>query len=221
MLYCFIHVFIFCFNFCFKAPDNNGKDDADQLNSDLEDFDLVESDGSECESKPSFVMRIHSETSECPDNCFKEAFHESVTELPTDVHEFNEDHLRLTTDDNQTAKFYLQQGQKTIETKPKIWSLAQTATSLNQADYSSCMHKGTSCSSSNCVSNSDITNRKQESPVATLRNWVDGVFLDPLFRHTDLNQTFSNSTELWTEVISSQNNYHEHAGPITASQHAS
>ncbi len=212
-----MHVFMFCLNICFKAPDNHGKDYADQLHSDLEDFDQAES---ECESNPSFVMRVHSETSECPDNRFKEAFHESVTELPTDVHEFNEDRLRLTDEDNQTAKFYPQQGQKTIETKPKIWSLAQTATSLNQADYSSCMHKGTSCSSSNCGSDSDMTKRKQESPVATLRNWVDGVFHDPLFRHTDLNQTFSNSTEQWTEGFSSQNNYHEHSGP-TASQHTS
>ncbi|XP_016371768.1 iroquois-class homeodomain protein IRX-4b [Sinocyclocheilus rhinocerous] len=204
-----------------EFSDNHGKDDADQLHSDLEDFDLVESDGSECESKPSFVMHVRSETSECPDNHFKEAFHESVTKLARDVHEFGEDRLRLTTEDNQTAKFYLQQGQKTIETRPKIWSLAQTATSLNQADYSSCMHKGTSCSSSNCDSDSDITKRKQESPVATLRNWVDGVFHDPLFRHTNLNQTFSNSTELWTEAISSQNNYHEHSGPITSSLHTS
>ncbi|XP_043073196.1 iroquois-class homeodomain protein IRX-4b isoform X2 [Puntigrus tetrazona] len=205
----------------FNAPDNHGKDDADQLHSDLEDFDLVESDGSECESKPSFVARVRSETSACPDNRFEEAFHESVTELPTDVREFNEDRLRLAAEDNQTAKFYLQQGQKTIGIKPKIWSLAQTATSLNQADYSSCMHKGTSCSSSNCDSDTDVTKRKQESPVATLRNWVDGVFHDPLFRHTDLNQTFSSSTELWTEGISSQNNYHKHSGPITASQHTS
>ncbi|XP_051728781.1 iroquois-class homeodomain protein IRX-4b [Ctenopharyngodon idella] len=192
--------------------DNQGKDDTDQLHSDLDDFDLVESDGSECESKPSFVMHVRSETSEFPDNRFKE----SITELPSGVHEFSEDQLlRPTAEDNQTAKFYLQQGQKTIETKPKIWSLAQTATSLNQADYSSCMHKGTSCSSSNC--DSDIK-RKQESPVATLRNWVDGVFHDPLFRHTNFNQTFSNSTELWTEAISSQNTYHEHSEPITSSQ---
>uniref|UniRef100_A0A8C2BTY9 Iroquois homeobox 4b n=1 Tax=Cyprinus carpio TaxID=7962 RepID=A0A8C2BTY9_CYPCA len=201
--------------------DSHGKDDADQLHSDLEDFDLVESDGSECESKPSFVMRVCSETSECPANLFKKALHESVTELPTDVHAFNDDRLRRTSEHNQTVKFYLQQGQKTTETKPKIWSLAQTATSLNQADYSSCMLKGTSCSSSNCDSDSDITKRKQESPVATLRNWVDGVFHDPLFRDTNLNQTFSNSTELWTEGISSQNNYHEHSGPITASKHTS
>ncbi|XP_026145973.1 iroquois-class homeodomain protein irx-4-B-like [Carassius auratus] len=205
----------------FNAPDSHGKDDADQLHSDLEDFDLVGSDGSECESKPSVVMRVCSETSECPDNRFKEDFHESVSKLLTDVHEFNEDQLILTSEDNQTAKFYLQQGQKTTEPKPKIWSLAQTATSLNQADYSSCMLKGTSCSSSNCDSDSDITKRKQVSPVATLTNWVDGVFHDPLFMHTNLNQIFNNSTELWTEGISSQNKYHEDSRPITNSQHTS
>lgn len=197
-----------------EFDDNQEKDDTDQLHSDLDDFDLVESDGSECDSKPSFVMHVRSETSECPDNRFKEP----VTELPRGVHEFGEDRLRPTAEVNQTAKFYLQQGQKIIETKPKIWSLAQTATSLNQADYSSCMHKGTSCSSSNCDSDSDVIKRKQESPVATLRNWVDGVFHDPLFRHTNFNQTFSNSTELWTEAISSQNTYHEHSEPITSSQ---
>ncbi|XP_056335167.1 iroquois-class homeodomain protein IRX-4b [Danio aesculapii] len=198
--------------------DNHGKDDTEQLHSDLDDFDLVESDGSECESKPSFVVRVHSETSEHPETHFKDAFHESVTELTRGVHEFSEDRMRAPAEDHQMAKFYLQQGQKTNETKPKIWSLAQTATSLNQVDYSSCMHKRTACPSSNCDSDSDITKRKQESPVATLRNWVDGVFHDPLFRHNNLNQTFSNSTELWTDAISSQNNYHEHSGtPITSS----
>ncbi|XP_051526163.1 iroquois-class homeodomain protein IRX-4-like [Myxocyprinus asiaticus] len=200
-----------------KTNDNNGKDDTDQLHSDLEDLDLVDSDGSECESKPPFVMHVRSEAHGCPDT---EPFHDTITEFSRDVHEFSEDHLRPTSENNQTAKFYLQQDQKTIETKPKIWSLAQTATSLSQGDYSSCMHKGQGMScSTNSDSDSDIAKRQQESPVATLRNWVDGVFHDPLFRHTNLNQTCSNSTEFWTDAISTQNSYHEHSGPITSSQH--
>ncbi|KAA0710644.1 Iroquois-class homeodomain protein irx-4-A [Triplophysa tibetana] len=177
---------------------NKGKEDTDQLHSDLEDFDLVESDSSECDSK-SFA-----EANKYQDNTFEESFHES-TEFPRGVHEFSEDRLEPITEDNQTI--YLQ-GQKIIETKPKIWSLAQTATSLNQAGYSSCMHK----SSTNC--DSDLTKRKQESPVATLRNWVDGVFHDPIFRH----QTLSNFTELWTEATSPENNYQEHSGPISSQQ---
>ncbi|XP_051991267.1 iroquois-class homeodomain protein irx-4-A-like [Xyrauchen texanus] len=199
--------------------DNHGMDDTDQHHSDLEDFDLVESDGSECELKPSFVMNVHSKAPQCPNNSFTEPFHETIAELSSGVHEFSEDRLRPTTENNQMAKLYLQRDQNTLETKPKIWSLAQTVTSLNQADYSSCMHKdhGTSCSTN---TDSDITKRQKESPVATLRNWVDGVFHDPLFRHTHLNQTCSNSTELWTDAISSLNNYHEHSGPITSSQNS-
>ncbi|XP_051948579.1 iroquois-class homeodomain protein IRX-4b [Xyrauchen texanus] len=195
-----------------KTNDNNGKDDTDQLHSDLEDLDLVDSDGSECELKPPFVVRVRSEAHGCPDT---EPFHDTITELSRDVPEFSEDLLRPT---SETAKFYIQRDQKTIETKPKIWSLAQTATSLSQDDYSSCMHKGqgTSCST-NSDSDSDIKKRQQESPVATLRNWVDGVFPDPLFRHTNLNQTCSNSTEFWTDAIFTQNSYHEHSGPITSS----
>lgn len=203
---CVQNCFVTCLNICFTTLDNNGKDDTDQLHSDLEDFDLVESDSSECDSK-SFA-----EANKYQDDAFEESFHES-TEFPRGVHEFSEDRLKPTTEDNQT-KFYLQ-GQKTIETKPKIWSLAQTATSLNQAGYSSCMHKSQGSCSTNC--DSDV-NRKQESPVATLRNWVDGVFHDPIFRHTILNQTLSSSTELWTEAIPTENNYQEHSGSICPQQ---
>ncbi|XP_023684784.2 iroquois-class homeodomain protein irx-4-like [Paramormyrops kingsleyae] len=74
--------------------------------------------------------------------------------------------------------------------KPKIWSLAHTAISLNPAEYPSCMHK---CASpvSNSVKSMD---RQQDSPVATLRSWVDGVFHDPLFRHRSVNQVLVNTT---------------------------
>ncbi|XP_065138532.1 iroquois-class homeodomain protein IRX-4b [Paramisgurnus dabryanus] len=181
--------------------DNSGNEEGDQLHSDLEDFDLVESDCSECETKRSSAGS-------------NESLDESITELPRGVHKFLEARLKPTASVNQTTEFYLQ-GQRTTETKPKIWSLAQTATSLNQAGYSSCMHKSqeTSCSA-NC--DTDITNRKQESPVDTLRNWVDGVFHDHVFQHTNLNRTFSSSTELWTEVISPQNNYQEHSGHFSS-----
>lgn len=187
--------------------DNNGKDDTDQLHSDLEDFDLVDSDSSECESKSFAGVNKYQDST----SYIEESFHES-SELQRGrpIHEFSEDHPQPTTEDKQT-KFFIQ---KTIETKPKIWSLAQTATSFNQVSYSSCMHKSqeTLCST-NCDSD---TNRKQESPVATLRNWVDGVFHDPIFRHTNINQTLN--TELWTEAISPENNYQEHSGPISSQQ---
>ncbi|KAJ8395255.1 hypothetical protein AAFF_G00034570 [Aldrovandia affinis] len=42
-----------------------------------------------------------------------------------------------------------------------------------------------------------VMDRQQDSPVATLRNWVDGVFHDPLFRHNTLNQALANTTVSW------------------------
>ncbi|XP_010184929.1 PREDICTED: iroquois-class homeodomain protein IRX-4-like [Mesitornis unicolor] len=42
-----------------------------------------------------------------------------------------------------------------------------------------------------------VIDRHQDSPVTNLRNWVDGVFHDPLFRHSTLNQALSNTTVSW------------------------
>ncbi|XP_057646116.1 iroquois-class homeodomain protein IRX-4 [Chionomys nivalis] len=92
-----------------------------------------------------------------------------------------------------------------LETKPRIWSLAHTATAaaataLNQTEFPSCMLKrqgpaGASSAppaSSPAVSApSGALERHQDSPVTSLRNWVDGVFHDPILRHSTLNQAWA------------------------------
>lgn len=97
-----------------------------------------------------------------------------------------------------------QQQQQLLEggSKPRIWSLAHTATSLNQAEYPSCMLKrpqgGSSAPGPPVPPAVSVIERPpKDSPVTNLRNWVDGVFHDPLFRHSTLNQALSNTTVSW------------------------
>ncbi|NWH75432.1 IRX4 protein, partial [Piaya cayana] len=96
------------------------------------------------------------------------------------------------------SKLCFPQGQPLLEAKPRIWSLAHTATSLNQAEYPSCMLKRQGGSAAAAVpAPLGVIDRHQDSPVANLRNWVDGVFHDPLFRHSTLNQALSSTTVSW------------------------
>ncbi|XP_067148525.1 iroquois-class homeodomain protein IRX-4 [Apteryx mantelli] len=96
------------------------------------------------------------------------------------------------------AKMCFQPGQQLLEAKPRIWSLAHTATSLNQAEYPSCMLKRQGAATAVAVSAPlGVIDRHQDSPVTSLRNWVDGVFHDPLFRHSTLNQALGNTTVSW------------------------
>lgn len=98
-----------------------------------------------------------------------------------------------------------QQGHQILDGKPRIWSLAQTATSLNQTEYPSCMLRcqpppPPSSLTPSPAATSPVTglDNRQDSPVTTLRNWVDGVFHDPLFRHSTLSQALTNTTVSWT-----------------------
>ncbi|XP_010605072.1 iroquois-class homeodomain protein IRX-4 [Fukomys damarensis] len=95
-----------------------------------------------------------------------------------------------------------------LETKPRIWSLAHTATAaaattLNQTEFPSCMLKRQGPVAPTGVSSTPATSspavlappvaldRHQDSPVTSLRNWVDGVFHDPILRHSTLNQAWA------------------------------
>ncbi|XP_072814989.1 iroquois-class homeodomain protein IRX-4 isoform X1 [Vicugna pacos] len=95
-----------------------------------------------------------------------------------------------------------------LEAKPRIWSLAHTATaaaasSLGQTEFPSCMLKrqgpaGPAAASLEPTSSSPTApapsgalDRHQDSPVTSLRNWVDGVFHDPILRHSTLNQVWA------------------------------
>ncbi|XP_011803777.1 PREDICTED: iroquois-class homeodomain protein IRX-4, partial [Colobus angolensis palliatus] len=92
--------------------------------------------------------------------------------------------------------------------KPRIWSLAHTATAaaataLSQTEFPSCMLKRQGPAAPAAVSSASATSpsvaparsgaldRHQDSPVTSLRNWVDGVFHDPILRHSTLNQAWA------------------------------
>ncbi|XP_014995195.2 iroquois-class homeodomain protein IRX-4 isoform X2 [Macaca mulatta] len=95
-----------------------------------------------------------------------------------------------------------------LEAKPRIWSLAHTATAaaataLSQTEFPSCMLKRQGPAAPAAVSSASATSpsvaparsgaldRHQDSPVTSLRNWVDGVFHDPILRHSTLNQAWA------------------------------
>ncbi|KAM9695353.1 iroquois-class homeodomain protein IRX-4 isoform 1-T1 [Trichechus inunguis] len=92
-----------------------------------------------------------------------------------------------------------------LEAKPRIWSLAHTATAaaataLSQTEFPSCMLKRqgppvpaavSSAPSPTAPAPTGALDRHQDSPVTSLRNWVDGVFHDPILRHSTLNQAWA------------------------------
>lgn len=94
------------------------------------------------------------------------------------------------------TKICFQPDHQTLDSKPRIWSLAQTATSLNPAEYSSCMLR---CQPPLAGSSSPpvkAAEKQQDSPVTTLRHWMDGVFHDPLFKHATLDQAHNSNAAL-------------------------
>lgn len=183
----------------FFIPENPGVDDTDPAQSDSEDFHLTKSIASECEPKPLFPMSAHAISPNCPDYQLREPpLHASTPDTRYDG--FGKTCFESMSEDGH----YPEQE----ETKPKIWSLAQTATSLNQAGYTPCMHRGRGVSSMGC--HLDL----EDSPFASLRNWVDGMFHDPLLRQNDLNQTFSNSPSFWML----ENRFHELTDSVPSPQ---
>lgn len=150
------------------------------LQSDLEDFDLLESDASECEPK----LQYFSE-----DNDQSESTDHTPRRLPDQLQ--GEERLspecpKLTAAQHQNGSFYPTSDLPSPDSKPKIWSIAHTAVSLNaglQEEYPSCMLSSTGSTSPGYPSSMALTkvDGQQESPVATLREWVDGVFHGPPF----------------------------------------
>ncbi|KAG9355733.1 hypothetical protein JZ751_000571, partial [Albula glossodonta] len=188
-----------------EHEDQSTKDKDLQL-SDLEDMGSIESESSECELKPACHMNTHMWTADCRSDLPKESsLNTSVPVSLGGAQELSKNCLRTTSDDCEhnvakarSAKTFYQQDHQMSANKPKIWSLAQTATSLNQTEYPSCMHRGQlTAPSPPAFSSPVVIDRQQDSPVATLRNWVDGVFHDPLFRHNTLNQALANTTVSW------------------------
>ncbi|KAM4633066.1 iroquois-class homeodomain protein IRX-4a isoform 2-T2 [Polymixia lowei] len=188
--------------------ENRSRGDKDLQLSDLDDFDTIESESSECELKHQYHMNTHMTTTDCPNDHIKDT--SLKISIPVSLggeHDLSKSCLKTSPDnfeqDNrQQAKacYQQQQGHQILDDKPRIWSLAQTATSLNQTEYPSCMLR---CQPSSLTPSPAATSPvngmdRQDSPVTTLRNWVDGVFHDPLFRHSTLNQALTNTTVSWT-----------------------
>ncbi|KAJ8013333.1 hypothetical protein DPEC_G00052180 [Dallia pectoralis] len=185
-----------------KSENNDDEKDKDLALSDLDDFDTLESESSECELKHQYHMNTHMTTTDCPND------QDTSLKISIPVSLGGEQELSKASPEDLDSRLgkpcYQQQGHQILDGKPRIWSLAQTATSLNQAEYPSCMLRCqpqsqpalpvTPAASSPVV----VTDRQQDSPVTTLRNWVDGVFHDPLFRHGTLNQALTNTAVSWT-----------------------
>ncbi|XP_022067645.1 iroquois-class homeodomain protein IRX-4b [Acanthochromis polyacanthus] len=154
------------------------------LQSDLEDFDLLESDASDCEPKAQFIP----EDNEANPNT--DLPHGHLTHSSDPLHgkdRLSPDCPKLTPVHHQNSSFYLNPDLRNTDTKPKIWSIAHTAVSLEaslQPEYPPCMLSSAGSSSPGYATNMALTkaDRQQESPVATLREWVDGVFHDPPFQ---------------------------------------
>ncbi|XP_056142800.1 iroquois-class homeodomain protein IRX-4a [Lampris incognitus] len=190
--------------------DSRGRADKDLQLSDLDDFDTIESESSECELKHQYHMNTHMTTADCPGEHLKD----TALKIPVPEQELSKGCLKTTPESyeqenrQQTKTCYQQQqqhhhqqqqqqqGHQILDGKPRIWSLAQTATSLNQTEYPSCMLR---CQPPSSPANTSPNGMdRQDSPVTTLRNWVDGVFHDPLLRHSTLNQALTNTAVSWT-----------------------
>ncbi|KAL8194230.1 UNVERIFIED_CONTAM: Iroquois-class homeodomain protein irx-4 [Gekko kuhli] len=207
-----------------KLAEAAGKEEKALALSDLEDYDPLESESSEGELKAPAFGHVES------DGCVEEACKEpalgaealegalerakSCLKEPARVPEGCEAAELLSARPPRAGceakrcyhHHQQQQQQQQLSEggggKPRIWSLAHTATSLHQAEYPSCMLKRqqgapTAASALPSPAISAVERPGKDSPVANLRNWVDGVFHDPLFRHSTLNQALSNSAVSW------------------------
>ncbi|KAL4616944.1 iroquois-class homeodomain protein irx-4-like [Arapaima gigas] len=194
-----------------NEDESQSRDDKDLQLSDLDDFDAMDSESSECDLKHQFNVNSHMTTTDCPADHLKE----TSLKMPVPAslqgnQELSKSCLKRSPEDDcehhatsgRQTKTCFQQGHQILDSKPRIWSLAQTATSLNQNEYPSCMLRCQPAIPSSPASSSPAPNvidrQQQDSPVTTLRNWVDGVFHDPLFRHSTLNQALTNTTVSWT-----------------------
>ncbi|XP_049623889.1 iroquois-class homeodomain protein IRX-4 isoform X1 [Suncus etruscus] len=215
-----------------KGEEPAGKDEKDLELSDLEDFDPLEAEPPECELKPPFqpLDGGHERVPATGDRVGAPTQETSGTlRLPLSTgggaaREQDLDRARSCLrnvsagpDPPQPgagpgpqacdAKLsFAPAGAPTgLEAKPRIWSLAHTATAaaataLGQTDFPSCMLKRHGPPAPAAAASSPVTpataaagalDRQQDSPVTSLRNWVDGVFHDPVLRHSTLNQAWA------------------------------
>uniref|UniRef100_A0A3B3DHN0 Iroquois homeobox 4b n=1 Tax=Oryzias melastigma TaxID=30732 RepID=A0A3B3DHN0_ORYME len=157
------------------------------LQSDLEDFDLLESDASDGDGKLQFQ----------PDVDINPPHRQPPKERPSE----------LSAVEPRSSSFYVNEELKNSTTKPKIWSIAHTARSVEssaQPEYSSCMLLSSGSSSPGFPTNMALSKaeRQQESAVATLREWVDGVFHGPPFQQLKAADRWKSRTAAQTFQLS-------------------
>ncbi|KAM4724931.1 iroquois-class homeodomain protein IRX-4b isoform 2-T2 [Anableps anableps] len=162
------------------------------LQSDLEDFDMVESDASESDPKSCVLPEDEGANSN--------------TE-PSHGQRLSADCPKLTPVNHQSSSFYMNP-----DTKPKIWSIAHTAVppeAGSPPEYPPCMLSSTRSSSPVYPTNMALTSvdRQQESPVATLREWVDGVFHGPPFQQPKPAETWKGLNEAMIDSGSSAQSF--------------
>lgn len=163
-----------------------------ELQSDLEDFDMVESDASESDPK----SHVLPEGEEANSNAEHPRGHILSADCP-----------KLTPVNHQSSSFYMNPNLRSPDTKPKIWSIAHTAVppeAGSPPEYPPCMLSSTRSSSPVYSTNMTLTSvdRQQESPVATLREWVDGVFHGPPFQQPKPAEAWKSPNDSGTSVQS-------------------
>lgn len=216
-----------------SCAESVGKEEKDLELTDLEDFDPLEAEPPGCELKPAFqtldggLERIPA-APDGPSAPGKEA--SSTLQMPLAASggaALDQDLERARSCLRSTAAGPEQQpgaggGSQACEAKlgfapagataglqakPRIWSLAHTATAaataLSQTEFPSCMLKRQGPAAPAATSLAPVSSspaapaptgaldRHQDSPVTSLRNWVDGVFHDPILRHSTLNQAWA------------------------------
>uniref|UniRef100_A0A3P8RVU9 Homeobox domain-containing protein n=1 Tax=Amphiprion percula TaxID=161767 RepID=A0A3P8RVU9_AMPPE len=142
---------------CKSSDDRCCEDDSDEAENDLEDFDLLESDASDCEPKAQFIP----EDNEANPNT--DLPHRHLTHNSDPLHgkdRLSPDCPKLTPVHHQNSSFYLNPDLRNTDTKPKIWSIAQTAVSLEaslQPEYPPCMLSSAGSSSPGYPTNMALT----------------------------------------------------------------
>ncbi|CAL8397238.1 unnamed protein product [Gadus morhua 'NCC'] len=173
------------------------------LQSDPEDFDRLESDGSESEPKTDYVPDGGGTGTPLAELSHSRQPVASDSDTTRGKHRIPSDCPGLTTVHPQSSAFYpLVDLPVSSEATLKIWSIARQAASL-QPEYSPCM---LACPSSpgypasmGLTAPAASPGTRHDSPVATLRDWVDGVFHDGLFQQRAPHQALAESegTAVW------------------------
>lgn len=178
------------------------------LQSDLEDFDRLESNGSDGGPKIHFVL----EDSGLKTPLAELSRSRKTIAIDSDTRKDRNpsDCPKLMVAEQQRSTFYPPRGSPvdlpaSTEATLKIWSIARKAASL-QPEYPPCMLAYPSSpgypASVGLTTTATTPSTRHDSPVATLRDWVDGVLHNGLFKQGAANQVLVESavTAVWEGI---------------------